>query len=144
MFQPQPPQKQNNLYIVYWAMAIEPIILAIFAILIKTRTDMNVSLSPASEEMLLVIFLALSAVFVWLSFRFASGRNLLPKALTAQANPEGFRLVALGLAIAPGIFGFVHYLFFGKLLALLLLNGGAVGLAIKHITKFNKRTNSLS
>jgi len=86
----------------------------------------------------MVAFIAISMIFVWLSFRFASGRNLLPQALTAQANPQGFRLVALGLAIAPGILGFVHYLFFGKLLALLILNGGAVALTIKHITQFNE------
>lgn len=129
---------KNNLYIVYWAMALEPVILAIFAILLKTRTDMNISLSPASEESLLVIFLALSSVFIWLSFRFASGRYLLSKVTTAQANPEGFRLVALGLVVAPGIFGFIHYLLFGKLLVLLLLNGGAVSLVIKHITQFKE------
>ncbi|HAD83099.1 MAG: hypothetical protein A2509_00125 [Candidatus Edwardsbacteria bacterium RIFOXYD12_FULL_50_11] len=138
MHQTQPPQKQNNLYIVYWAMAAEPVILALIAVLLKSRNAVENFLSPASEEPVMVAFIAISMIFVWLSFRFASGRNLLPQALTAQANPQGFRLVALGLAIAPGILGFVHYLFFGKLLALLILNGGAVALTIKHITQFNE------
>ncbi len=138
MLQNQPTQQQNNLNIVYWAMAAEPVILAVIALFLRTSNAVTISLSPDSEETLLVVFLALSSVFVWLSFRFASGRNLLPKAMTDQANPTGFRLVALGLSVAPGIFGFVHYLFFGELLALLLLNGGAVGLAIKHIRQFNE------
>jgi len=138
MFQSQPTQQQNNLHIVYWAMAAEPVILAAIALFLRTSNAVNISLSPASEETLLVVFLALSAVFVWLSFRFASGRNLLPQAMTARANPQGFRLVALGLAIAPGILGFVHYLFFGNLMVLLILNGGAVGLAIKHISNFSE------
>lgn len=134
----QPSPQQNNLNIVYWAMAAEPVILALIAVLLKSRNAVGNFLSPASEEPVMVAFIAISMIFVWLSFRFASGRNLLPQAMTAQANPAGFRLVALGLAVAPGIFGFVHYLFFGELLALLLFNGGAVGLAIKHITKFNE------
>lgn len=138
MLQSQSPQQQNNLNIVYWAMAAEPVILASIALFLRTSNAVNISLSPASEETLLVVFLALSAVFVWLSFRFASGRNLLSKVMTEQANPAGFRLVALGLAIAPGILGFVHYLFFGNLMVLLILNGGAVGLAIKHISQFNE------
>lgn len=138
MLQTQPTQQQNNLNIVYWAMAAEPVILALIAIFLKSRNAVGNFLSPASEEPVMVAFIAISMIFVWLSFRFASGRNLLPKAMTAQANPQGFRLVALGLAIAPGILGFVHYLFFGNLLVLLILNGGAVGLAIKHITQFNE------
>ena len=139
----QPSPQQNNLNIVYWAMAAEPVILAAIAIFLKASNAVNISLSPASEEILLVVFLALSTAFVWLSFRFASGRNLLPEALTARANLQGFRLVALGLAIAPGILGFIHYMFFGKLLALLLLNGGAMALAIKYITQFNEGSSPL-
>ncbi len=138
MPQNQPTQQQNNLNIVYWAMAAEPVILALIAIFLKSRNAAGNFLSPASDEPVMMAFIAISMIFVWLSFRFASGRNLLPKAMTAQANPQGFRLVALGLAIAPGILGFVHYLFFGNLLFLLILNGGAVGLAIKHITQFKE------
>lgn len=138
MFQSQPPQRQNNMYLVYWALAVEPVILALVALFLKERNAVNISLAPGSEEPMLVVLLALTAVFIWLSFKFTAVRKLLSRGVPFNDNIEGFRLAALSLAIIPGMFGFIHYLFFGKIISLLLFNGVALGMAVKHISKFNE------
>lgn len=142
MLQTMSPREQGGLNLICQAMAAEPALLAVIAFFVRASGAANVSLPAALEEKLLVAFLAVSSALAWLSFRLAAGS--IPGGLTWSANPQGLRLAALGLAVAPGIFGFVHYLFFGEWLALLLLNGGAVALAIKHITQFNEGSSSLS
>jgi hypothetical protein len=144
MDQKRPAQQQNNLNMIYWAVAAEPAILALIGIFLRNSRAVNASLSPDLEEPLLVAFLVISSVFAWLSLRFASGRDLLPKLMNEQSNPAGFRLAAIMMAAAPGMFGFLHYLFFGKMLAPLFLNGGAVALAAKHIVKFSEKASALT
>lgn len=140
MFQPQPPQQRNNLYIVYWATALEPVILAGIAYVLKAQGAVGNIGNPFPEESVMIVFLALSLILGWLSLRFSSGKSIMPPSLSLRQtpNPAGYRIIALALAITPGMLGFIHYIIFGNSLALLVLNGGALALAIKHIMKFNE------
>ncbi len=134
MLQTKPPRKQGSLNLICWALAAEPALLAVIAFVVKASGAANVSLPAALEEKLLVAFLAVSTALAWLSFRLAAGA--IPEGLKRSANPQGLRLAAIGLAVGPGVLGFVHYLFFGQPASLLLFNGGATVLAATHILKF--------
>lgn len=129
----------NTLNIVYWSLAIEPILLAGIAIFLKAAGAAGNMGASASEEPVLIIFVVVSLVLAWLSLMFSTGKSIIPKSLHLRNNPSqaGYRIITLALAITPGIFGFVHFLIFGRDLSLLILNGGALSLAVWHITKFN-------
>lgn len=126
--------------IILWSIACEPMFLAAVAWFLRRFGSMLPAGSVKSGELILVIFAAISFSLVWASFQFASGR-FAPKPSTivpGQAKiPFGHQLVAIALAISPGVFGFAHYLVYGVDWVLPAFNLGAFVLAARHVLNFS-------
>lgn len=125
--------------IILWSIASEPLFLAAVAWLLR-RTGAMVRVVPlAGGDLLLAVFSAAGLAMVWASFQFASGR-FAPKASGSASFhpplPIGHMIVAVALAAAPGILGFVHHILFGADWVLLIFNLGAFILAARHVLNF--------
>jgi len=136
---------QNNTQaqrIVLWGIAIDPIFLAGICYFLNIHSTRSKMIPRSSEETIIIVFTIISLVAAGLSFKFSSlalKTKFLPGQLPEPFNPvESWpkQIIAIALAIAPGISGFVLSFLFNNNFYLLLFNGGALALAIWHITNF--------
>lgn len=125
--------------ILLWSMAGEPLLLAAVAWFLRRSGAMARAESLAGGDLMLAVFSAAALAMLWASFQFASGR-FAPKAPGAAPSPSplplGHMIVAVALATAPGILGFVHYILFGADWVLPVFNLGAFLLAARHVLNF--------
>ncbi len=126
--------------IVLWSVAAEPLFLAAVAYLLGRTGAVHLTEKAACGDTLLVVFAALSLAMLWASFRFASGRFAPrdPALVPAGARaPFAHQIIAVALATAPGVLGFVHYLLCGADWVLLVFNLGAFAAAARHVLNFS-------
>lgn len=140
MHQTAPNPQINKL--ILWAIAIEPLILTGIAFFLNQQGAFGQPVTGAPEEIITTVFTLVSLVVAGLSFKFASlaGRpRPLPGQLPDPAIPvvvKPMQIIALALAAAPGVFGFVLFVLMRNELHLLLFNGGALAFGVWHIMNF--------
>jgi hypothetical protein len=128
--------------IVLWVVASDPLLLAGIGYFLNLQGALGKPVTAAPEEIILMIFTAVSLVVAGLSLKFASlaGRpKPLPGQLPEPSAPvavKPMQIIAVALAAIPGIFGLVLFILLRNDLHLLLFNGGALALAVWHIFNF--------
>jgi hypothetical protein len=128
--------------IVLWTLACEPVFLAAIALVLKQQSAVP-PVAADAVRILLPVFAAVSLGMLYFSYSFASGKYD-PGRGPANAPPRmrmpagaGLRIVAVALAIGPGVFGLVLHLLTGDDWALLAFNGTALAVAVRHVLAFN-------
>jgi hypothetical protein len=129
--------------IVLWLIASTPLYLAVLAYGMRVWV-FGGGFHDGVISTLSVIFAMISLIMVWTSFYNASGK-LDPKTgssfspTRAGISHSTFRRIdAVALAIVPAILGLVLHVLFGDRLALLLFNGTALVIAVRHVLVFTK------
>ena len=141
---PQREPGPGSLRPLYWALACEPLVLAAIAYYVRLRG----AVSPASGAVpgiLAGVFALASLGLVYISFGFAAGRydpkdarSPLPQ-LPGRSRLASVRILAIGLAAAPGILGLVLCLLTGSLWLLAAFNGVAFLAAAMHALAFSEQ-----
>ena len=127
--------------IVLWTLACEPVFLAAIALFLKQQN----AVSPVAADVvriLLPVFAVISLGMLYFSYAFASGKydprrgptNVPPRPGAPTAT--GLRIVAVALAIGPGVFGLILHLLTGDDWVLLAFNGTALAVAVRHVLAF--------
>ncbi len=133
----------KKLRFVLWLIASTPLYLAVLAYEMRVWV-IGEGFHDGVISTLSVVFAVVSLIMVWTSFYNASGK-LDPKiGSTSSPTRAGVshstfrRIDAVALAIVPAILGFVLQVLFGDWLALLLFNGTALAMAVRHVLVFTK------
>ncbi len=139
-----------SMRIVLWTLACEPVFLTAIALFLKQQNAV-MPVAADAVRILLPVFAAASLGMLYFSYAFASGkydpRPGPTNVPSRQGAPtaSGLRIVAVALAIGPGVFGLVLHLLTGDDWALLAFNGTALAVAVRHVLAFNSaesRSNS--
>lgn len=129
--------------IVLWSVAAEPVILAGIALFMKKSGAVQRVAEPVFTT-LLIVFAIVSLGLLYVSFALASGKHA-PKdgqpplsAGTGVTRLFGFRIIAIALASAPAVLGFVLFVISGNDWVLPVFNGGALLVAGRHLLAFSE------
>jgi hypothetical protein len=133
------PSKINS-KIILWSIAADPLILGGLGYFLRRLASLPPAGTVKSEEVMLLVFAAISLSLVWAGFQFAAGKLTQPNRPLEPDKvriPFGRQIVAVALASSPGIFGFAHYLVYGLDWVLPVFNLGGFLLAAKLVLNFS-------
>jgi hypothetical protein len=129
--------------IVLWSVGLEPVVLAGIGYFLASQGAFGNGMSGAPEKVITIAFAAASLIAAGLSFKFASlarGDKPEPGQLPRPASPalHPLQIISVALATVPGVLGFVHFILLRSELYLLIFNGGALAMAVRHIFSFEE------
>lgn len=136
--------------IVLWVIAADPVFLAVVAYALGV-SGLEHPLRENPPALLMLVFAAASLGMAWVSFKLASGRYDPPLPPGAPPRPavrgvsmrDGVRLGAVAIAAAPAVLGLVLHILTGDDWALLVFNGGALAVAVRHVMAFATAENNI-